>query len=74
MDMTPDTCRAVRAWLKMSRPEWANVCGISLPTLMRYENDGYGSDEVIAKIHAAFVAKGFTISRRGKVERIERKT
>jgi transcriptional regulator with XRE-family HTH domain len=39
MDMSPSQCRAARGLLKWTQPKLADVSGIGLSTINRYENE-----------------------------------
>lgn len=53
-DLTGAACRAGRALLKWSMRDLADASSVSLPTLLKLENDGRVSDETADKIRAAF--------------------
>jgi transcriptional regulator with XRE-family HTH domain len=60
--LIPEQIRAARAILKIKQSDLAKTCGISLPTIKRYEADnealGSASQNKIAKIKSAFESQG----------------
>lgn len=70
--ITPDLCRGARGILNVSSQEWAKRCGMARLTLHRYENNGYGSEDVVRALTETFADHGITFSRRGTVEMIKR--
>lgn len=60
--LTGAACRAGRALLKWSMRDLVNASGVSLPTVLKLENDGTVSPETAEKIAAAFAAKGVEIT------------
>lgn len=60
--LTGAACRAGRALLKWSMRDLAAASGVSLPTLLKLENDGQVSAETAEKVTAAFESKGVEIT------------
>jgi transcriptional regulator with XRE-family HTH domain len=60
--LTGAACRAGRALLKWSMRDLVAASGISLPTILKLENDGPVADDTAAKIAAAFLERGVEIT------------
>ena len=60
--LTGPACRAGRGLLKWSKRELAEASGVSLPTILKLENDGQVSPDTADKISAAFEARGVEIT------------
>lgn len=60
--LTGAACRAGRALLKWSMRDLASASGVSLPTLLKLENDAQVSAETAEKVAAAFEARGVEIT------------
>lgn len=60
--LTGAACRAARALLKWSMRDLVEASGISLPTVLKLENDGTVSEETADKIRAAFERQGVEIT------------
>lgn len=52
--LTGPACRAARALLKWSMRDLAKAAGVSLPTVLKLENDGAVTAETADKIVTAF--------------------
>lgn len=61
-NLTGAACRAGRALLKWTMRDLAGASGVSLPTLLKLENDGQVSPDTAAKVCAAFEARGVEIT------------
>ena len=60
--LTGAACRAGRALLKWSMRDLAAASGVSLPTILKLENDGAVTDETADKIRSAFQQAGVEIT------------
>lgn len=60
--LTGAACRAARALLKWSMRDLADAAGVSLPTILKLENDGAVGPDTEAKLSAAFAARGVEIT------------
>lgn len=60
--LTGAACRAGRALLKWSMRDLVEASGVSLPTVLKLENDGAVSAETADKICTAFAARGVEIT------------
>lgn len=60
--LTGAACRAGRALLKWSMRQLVDAAGVSLPTVLKLENDGPVSDETAEKIRSAFARHGVEIT------------
>ncbi len=60
--LTGPACRAARALLKWSMRDLANSAGVSLPTVLKLENDGAVNADTTEKITAAFGREGVEIT------------
>lgn len=60
--LTGAACRAGRALLKWSMRDLASASDVSLPTLLKLENDGPVSTETVEKVTAAFASRGVEIT------------
>ncbi len=60
--LTGAACRAGRALLKWSMRDLADASGVSLPTILKLENDGTVSADTAGKIEATFAAQGVEIT------------
>lgn len=60
--VTGAATRAGRALLKWSMRDLASASGVSLPTILKLENDVGVSEETAEKVRAAFDREGVTIT------------
>jgi predicted transcriptional regulator len=60
--LTGAACRAGRALLKWSMRDLVEASGVSLPTVLKLENDGSVSEETAEKIRAAFERQAVEIT------------
>lgn len=60
--LTGPACRAARALLRWSMRDLQQASNVSLPTILKLENDGSVSDDTAAKIVAAFAGNGVEIT------------
>lgn len=60
--LTGAACRAARALLKWSMRDLASQSGVSLPTILKLENDGQVTEDTADKIRAAFERHGVEIT------------
>lgn len=60
--ITPDQCRAARAWLNISQTDLATVAGVSEATIRKYERrEGSPMRGTVLLIHTAVEGLGFEI-------------
>lgn len=60
--LTGAACRAARALLKWSMRDLAEESGVSLPTILKAENDGAISADTEARLSNAFARHGVEIT------------
>lgn len=60
--LTGAACRAGRALLKWSMRDLVEASGVSLPTILKLENDGSVSEQTADKIRSAFERQGVEIT------------
>jgi transcriptional regulator with XRE-family HTH domain len=60
--LTGAACRAGRALLKWSMRELVAASDVSLPTVLKLENDGQVTEDTADKIKAAFERSGVEIT------------
>lgn len=60
--LTGAACRAGRALLKWSMRDLVAAAGVSLPTVLKLENDGAVAQDTADKITAAFDRSGVEIT------------
>jgi transcriptional regulator with XRE-family HTH domain len=60
--LTGAACRAGRALLKWSMRQLVEDSGVSLPTVLKLENDGAVTEETAEKVRSAFERHGVEIT------------